>query len=276
MRAIAEFAMRGRGHAIGTSVLSACFPLLNWLSAAIVGLVVLRKGGVEGAMVLLWTLLPLGAALYLFGNPTPVIFLFGTALLALVLRETVSWELTLAAAVGFSAIGSLVFEYTAAEVLVLIVEMYVDYLRQIPVEITYEAARKAIIGFFAMGQAYAMLALLVLARWWQSQLYNPGGFRQEFHQLRMSPLMSSGYLVVLVVCFVFSNLLGRWVPLLTVPLMFCGLALIHWGFGYRSVSANWVFAFYLLLVLFFQFIYPLVAALALMDSYLDLRKRIEV
>ena len=59
MRALAEFAMRGRSHAIGIAFISASLPLLNWLCSAIVGLVILRKGPLEGLLVLMWALIPL-------------------------------------------------------------------------------------------------------------------------------------------------------------------------------------------------------------------------
>ena len=136
--------MRGRSYAIGTSIACTMVPFLSWLSTAIVSLVVLRKGALEGALVLLWTLLPLGAILYFFGQPdlSPVTALIGTAIMAYVLRVTVSWELTFAIAIILSAAGSLVFQYTAADVLVLIVEFYMDYTKQLSVEMSYDAAEK--------------------------------------------------------------------------------------------------------------------------------------
>ena len=121
--------MRGRSHAVGATIVSTSLPLLNWLGTAIVGLVILRKGPVEGLMVLIWALLPLGIALYLIGDPSPVIAMLGTAILANVLRVTVSWEITLTIAVLVSALGSLVFELTATEVLAVIVEWYLEYTR---------------------------------------------------------------------------------------------------------------------------------------------------
>jgi hypothetical protein len=263
MRAIAEFVMRGRRHAVGVTLVSTSLPLLNWLGTAIVSLVILRKGPVEGLMVLMWALIPLGIALYLVGDPSPVIAMLGTAILAYVLRVTMSWEATLAIAVLVSAGGSLVFELSATEVLAAIVEL------------TFEEAKSAIMGFFAMGQAYAMLAFLVLARWWQSQLYNPGGFGREFHQLRMSPLLSAVLVCMMLICFVFNEYLGRWIPLLTVPLIISALAFVHWLIGSRMLSGNWVLGFYLLLAVLFQVVYPLLASLALMDSWFDLRTRFQ-
>ena len=269
--------MRGRSYAIGTSMTCAIVPLLSWLSTAIVSLVVLRKGALEGALVLLWTLLPLGAILYFFGqpDPSPVTALIGTAIMAYVLRVTVSWELTFAIAIVLSAAGSLVFQYTAADVLVLIVEVYIDYTKQLSVEMTYEAAEKQIVGLYATGKAYAMLALLVLARWWQSQLYNPGGFQKEFHDIRITPILSTVLVSLMLVCFVFKDQLGAWLPLLTVPLAVSGIAIVHWVVSYREMSVYWLTFAYLFLLFFLQLAYPMLAALALMDSYLNIRQRVK-
>jgi hypothetical protein len=209
------------------------------------------------------------------GDPMPVIALVGTAIMAYILRVTLSWELAIAVAVIASAIGSLVFEYTAADLLVMLVEFYVELSKQNSIEVSSEVARTAIVGIYAMGQACGMCALLVLARWWQSQLYNPGGFQKEFHQIRLTPWFSTGVVVAMIFSFVFDDQLGRWLPLLTVPLVFSGIALVHWTFGFRKMSVNWVIAFYLLLIILSNLIYPILASLALMDSYLNLRQRIQ-
>ena len=276
MKALAEFVMRGRVHAIGASMVCAPLPILNLLSTSIVSLVVLRRGGVEGGLVLLWALLPMGVVIYLTGDaPTPVIALFGTVGLAYVLRVTMSWEITLVLAVVFSAIGILVFEYTSTERLTFPIEMYMEYAQQDSTEQTLETVRKVILAFFAAGQALTMLAFLMLARWWQSLLYNPGGFQKEFHQLRITWGFSTGIVLLLVICYVFNDSLGQWMLLLTVPLLLSGLGMVHWLIGYRKMSVRWLAMLYFLLLVFSEIFYPLVAAIALIDSYLDVRKRIQ-
>ncbi len=281
MNKLLQYVMQNRRNAILIAVISGSLPLLNWFGTAIVGLVMLRKGPMEGAIVLLWAFLPLAVAIYYIGDPSPGIAMIGTAVLAYLLRVTSSWEVTLAAAVILSAIGSLIFELTATDVLTVMVEWYMEYMAQVSEqlqqtsELSFEAAKATIVSFFAMGQAYAMVAVLILARWWQSQLYNPGGLREEFHKIRLSPVMSAGLVCLLLVCFAFSEQLGRWIPLLTVPLFMAALAFVHWVIGYRNLSGSWVFSFYMLLLVLFQVIYPLLTALALMDSWFNLRERIQ-
>ncbi|MFP6805973.1 MAG: hypothetical protein VB957_02080 [Pseudomonadales bacterium] len=281
MRAVLEFAMRGRRNVIGMAFVCTLLPLLNWFATALIGLVMLRKGPQEALIVLLWASIPLALGIYYVGDPSPAIAMIGTVLLAYVLRVSSSWEVTLAVGVVISAIGSLIFEFTATELLTTIVEWYMEYTAMMAAqlqqtsEMTFESAKASIMGFFAMGQAYAMLAFLVLARWWQSQLYNPGGLRKEFHQIRLSRETSTVVVVLLLVCFSFSGQLGRWIPLLTVPLFMAALSIVHWMMGVRKMSGQWVFGFYVLLLVLFQVIYPLLATLAILDSWFNLRARIQ-
>ena len=274
MRALAEIAMRGRAYAIGLSMAGAVLPLLTWVSASIISLVVLRKGAIDGAIVLLWTMLPLGVTVYFIGDPSSTTVAVSAAILAYVLRITVSWELTLVTTLLLSVIASLVFQYTASDVLLVFVNLYMEIQKQLSVEMNYESAKEQFLGVFAMGQAYTMFAIVILARWWQSQLYNPGEFKTEFHQIRAKPVFVSGLLLLSVACIFFGDPLSRWIPLLTMPLAVSGLAMVHWLGDFRSVGGVWILIFYLLLIFFFQYIYPVLIVLALLDGYLNLRQRL--
>ena len=59
MRGLAAFVMRGRLQASAVAALVSALPLLTWLGASIVALVVLRRGNKEGLLVFLWAFLPL-------------------------------------------------------------------------------------------------------------------------------------------------------------------------------------------------------------------------
>jgi len=95
MRSLAEFAMRSRATALLVAVLSTGTSLFFWVGAAVVALVTLRKGTSEGLILLLWSLLPAGAVLYLLAEVLPVANLIAAFLLAWVLRNTISLATTL-------------------------------------------------------------------------------------------------------------------------------------------------------------------------------------
>lgn len=277
MRAIAEFAMRGQHYAIATSIIAAALPLVGWIGTVIVALVCLRHGVAAGSIVLLWTLLPVGIVFYLQGDPSSAAVLVSTFILSMLLRQTLSWELVLIATVVLSAIGAVLFEWVAGGLLTRFAEIYLEYLSQVQatVAMSLEDAKTVLLGFFAVGQAFAMVVLLMIARWCQSALYNPGGFGKEYRQLRLSPAVSGGIVLLMLVCFVFREQLGLWFPLLTVPLVFASIALVHWLLARFEISKNWVAAFYAALVLLFQLMYPFLASMALMDSWFNIRNRVQ-
>lgn len=275
MRAFAEFVMRGRLQATAVCVGFAIVPFLHWLGTAVVGLVFLRRGAAEGAMLLLWASLPLVGWYTINQDASPLLVLAGASILAWVLRETISWETTLGVAVVMAALLSLVFEFVSADVLALLVEWYLELVNTAAEQrLTEDQAHQVLVGFFAMGQAYAMILALVLARWWQSLLYNPGGFQREFHRIRLSPMLSMGLVGTIVLFFVLNDpAFGRWIPLLTVPLVVSGVSIVHWVVAKRALSGGWLVMFYLLLVFLIQLAYPLLVSVALLDSWMNLRQR---
>src|SRR5690606_38156110 len=102
---------------------------------------------------------------------------------------------------------------------------------------------------------------------------NPGGFRQEFHQLRLPPLASIGLLVVVVMAPQWPSL-ALLSPVASVPLLLAGLALVHGVVGAKNLGRGWLIGMYVLSVLFVRFAYPLIMFLAFVDSLFDFRSRL--
>lgn len=97
MRGFLEFIMRGRKQAMLMAMLFGFIPFFGWVSSAIVALITLRIGIIQGLFILLWTALP-SVALAWMGDSTSLYFrvLAGTGLtwiLAIILRATVNWRL---------------------------------------------------------------------------------------------------------------------------------------------------------------------------------------
>ncbi|MCH7817034.1 MAG: hypothetical protein IIC60_10750, partial [Proteobacteria bacterium] len=114
--------------------------------------------------------------------------------------------------------------------------------------------------------------LLMLARWMQAALYNPGGFQKEFHGLRIE-LKVALLLLGLMLLANFGVLVpSAWVLYLAVPLMFSGLALIHAVVAKKKLSTMWLTALYVLLL---PFVMQLIVLLALVDSWYDFRARLK-
>lgn len=275
MRGLAEFVMKGRKQATMAVLLLGLIPLFNLLNPVIVGLVMLRKGPKEAALILAWAILPVGGWA-IAGDIVPLIMLLGTSGLALLLRETESWEFTLLVAI---LIGIAVEFYLRLrpEVLNLIfiqLEAYLanNSLQGVQQGVQLEDLRGIITSF--IGSVYMFLAvmLLMLSRWLQATLYNPGGFRQEFHRLRIK----QKFALVLVSLMLLANfgivIPSTWMLYLILPLVFSGVALIHAVVAQKKLSSMWLVAFYALIML--PIVVEMVVLLALIDSWYDFRTRL--
>ncbi len=86
-------------------------------------------------------------------------------------------------------------------------------------------------GLFAAGLFLQLVAGLFLARSWQAALYNPGGFRKEFHTFRLHRMFGVvgglALAVVLMPTLLDAGLLRDLGVLLLVLLFLQGLAMSH-------------------------------------------------
>ncbi len=280
MRGLAEFSMRGRRHAVAVSVVGATLPFFFWISAAVTGLVLLRRGFREGLLVGIWAMLPASCWLIWFQDSTPGLVIIGTAVLALVLRETMSWVYTLLVSVvlGIAAIGFIrvaqpeLFE----QALGLMRDLFAGMQTGLPPEKVAEVEPMLVhllSGAWGLVESLSMLSCLVLARWWQALLYNPGGFGKEFHALRLPPGIAVMLLGVMLLGPAVSPAMVGWMPVISVPLMIAGVALVHGLVGLRGLGSGWLFAFYATLLLVSQFMVPVLVFIAFLDSLVDFRAR---
>ena len=278
MRAVAKFVMRGRPQAIGVALIAASFPPLHWLCSAVVSLVVLRKGMVEGLLILLWASLPMLVITVMYQNPWSLLALLVVVSTAYVLRTSASWEMTLVASVVAAALASLVFEAVSNDVFVswieVIQKLQVELIASDGMALDAHALHNMLFGMLAGACAFTSLLFLILARWWQSALYNQGGFGLEFRALRLSPWVAMA-MALMIAGLSATDSFSRWYLLLMVPMLMASIGLIHWFVAEKKLAGSWLVSFYLLLILMSQLIMPCLAMLAVVDSWLDLRNRIQ-
>lgn len=273
--------MRGRLQALVVTVAASASLLFSWLAAAAVALVTLRQGPAEGLRLLLWALLPAIVIAALIGDTSYAALLCGTAALAGVLRSTVSLPLALLASVAVGvASGALMLAFGQgylAQVLTGVVEPYLAFLEQQQADagrsVTLSRPPVATIaGLIGAGTATMTVLCLLLGRYWQAALYNPGGFGEEFRALRY-PLWVC---VVLVVAILVMSSLGdawrAWAMIGLVPLSFAGLGLVHARARAKSWGAGWMTLFYVAWLLI-GVVQLMVMMLAVADSWLDFRRR---
>ncbi len=279
MLSIARWTMRGTPYAIGAVVVSTLIPWLFWLGAAITALVTLRRGMAPALPVIVAAALPAGWW-WTRGDAIPLASILLVTLMAVVLRSRMRWSEALIAGAlvgaGMIQLGIFLPPGGAGPML--------EQLRQGSPEIetmlaeltrqgmdAEQLASLLISGVTGLIVLLAAVGCLALARSWQAGLYNPGGFREEFHGLRLSVRE----LAVLVVLGVIGMLLG--LPglgmLLWVPLLIGGIALVHGVIGLKGMNGLWLVAFYALLITTWPMIL-IVLLLAFIDVFADFRGRL--
>jgi hypothetical protein len=124
----------------------------------------------------------------------------------------------------------------------------------------------------ALLQIVSVLSLIV-GRYWQALLYNPGGFGREFRAIRFPLLPAMLLLAFMLLGPNIGPQMAMLTPLCSVPLVFAGLALIHGLVAQKRLARFWLVGLYVTLLLFMQLIYPLLVVLAIVDSLIDFRGR---
>lgn len=280
MKGLAEFVMRGRFQALLVTVAGAGSLLFCWISAAVVALITLRKGVGQGAWLLMWALLPAGALLVAFGDSGPLTLLLGTMTLAVILRLTVNLPLAVLASVAIGGLTGLALVAFAGESLEQIVAYFGELLATLEGQLSQggqqvELARPnavQIAGMLGTGTAMSATVCLLLARYWQSALYNPGGFGVEFKTLRYPATVSTALAVATMALASLGPEYRTWALICAIPLSFAGLALVHARAQWRGQGTGWMVGFYVAW-LFFDPVKLLVVFAAIADSWIDFRQR---
>ena len=270
--------MRGRAQACLVALLGVLVPLIG---PAAVGLVTLRKGSVEGALVALWASLPFVVS-YFAGQSSPfvavmsILALANTLIVANVLRGTASWSLALVSdvcvAVGLVIVAGVVFRTDLGVMMSDLTELFVSVSEQLEKDYVMPDT-SSVLAWVAWMTAFSALLGVVVARWWQALLFNPGGFQQEFQGIRLESKVGLGCLLLVILGFTLLSEFQFWLQLASIPLIVCGLSLLHYTAKVKKAGGYWLVLMYLGLFLG-PVMSGLLVALGAIDSVLNLRARL--
>jgi hypothetical protein len=295
MKGIATFVMRGPSQAAlvaaVTALLSILVPPLGLFSAGSIGLVTLRNGPLYGLVVIAVATVGMGAIAWLaLGSPLPVVgvlLMLWVPVLAMatLLGSTRSLSLTAQVAGGLGILVMLiayaVMDDPAATWLQLLAPFREALIQD---GVVTEEASTALFadlagwmtGAFAAALVAQLLFGLFIARWWQALLYNPGGFGEEFRDLRLS--RTFGVVVLLLLATLpfldGASLAANLLLVLGVLLLLQGLAVAHQLRARTQARPAWLIGFYVLLILFVPQTLLLVACVGLVDIWADIRARV--
>ena len=279
---------------VGFAVLSLLLPPLSILSGAAVALVSLRHGMQAGVVLMAGATLAVGLlSLFSLGNPAPAL-MFLTALwlplwiLGSLLRASRSLSLTLMVAGGLGLLGVLLMYLLVGDVAGwwhgILQQIFDPVMKeagitdQDAIQAALVSISRVMTGMMAAGMVLNAIICLFLARGWQAQLFNPGGFRDEFQQLRMGRSLS-GITVALVLLYVLqigviSSMAGDMLIVLLSLYMLQGLALAHAVVAMKKLHIGWLIGLYVLAFVVLPQLMLAVAAVGLLDTWVDLRQRL--
>jgi hypothetical protein len=301
MKALVAFIVSGRWQAAlvtaSCGVLSLLLPwlggVLNYLAAAIVGLVTLHVGLMPGLQVLVIAT-AVTVLFYQFVGIQAAIGLVMVLMLWLpcwltsaVLRQSRDLGQALRAATLFGVI-----------LLLAVFVMFGDpapwWLQQLQT-ITLHLEEMGVVdsplgdpelqqqiaplmtGVVLASLVIGVIASLLLARWSQSVLVHPGAFRGEFYRLRMGYVTGLVTLAVMLAARLtqgtFSDFSAQLAMIMLVPYLLVGLAVIHSLLKQSGRGGGWLIAVYVLLAVVPQATL-LLAAGGLVDTWVDFRRRL--
>jgi len=278
MRGLAEFVMRGRWQALAVAVTGSVLVFAAPLSAAAVALVTMGRGVRDGAWVVLWALLPALILGWVSGDYGTGWLLLSVFVGAAVLEQTVSLSLALLAVVPLSALGGLAlltFNAGFLDTLLSLFDAWIEALQagDNPLEMVRPTMGQ-VAGLMAVGNALMASLCVLLGRYWQSELYKPGAFGEEFRALKLPSVWVVVLVVVTVVGAMSSGEWAAWSALAGIPITVCGFALLHSIARDRKLGGGFLTVSYILWA-FVDVLKVGVLVAVLLDAFIDLGRRVK-
>lgn len=288
---MARFIMAGRLQAAGFVIVFALLPLFGLLANAAIALVTLRKNWQEG---LLLTLIgSVAIAIFTYIEQQNISFGFFIAwiqwtpvvLFAWVLNQTVSWKVTLQALLGLSMLSVFLLHIIIPDTTTFWLELFNNTIKaeslpsedQANIAILQQRIQQIsplITGIIVAMSSIVVIISLLMARYWQSQLYNPGGFGEELRELRLGK--ASALIMIALVIMAFATEINGVMELLfcgVAVFLFQGIALIHALVKLRGMRQLWLIVLYLLLILLNFHMAVILAAVGIIDNFADFRRQ---
>lgn len=289
MRALARYILSSRPQAIAVTtafgLLALVIPPAAYIFSGVpIALVTLRIGAGAGLQVMLGALIVLVAALLLFGLPPALALglLLGIwlpiAFCAYNLRryESQTALLLAAAAIAAGYAGLLhavtgdVTEWWRAQLQPQLQQLFSEH-PELSAEQVLEGVMPYVNGMVAAGLVFSLTVTVLLARWLQAMLFNPGGFGEEFRALVVPRWLVVATVVCLAGAVLLDGALAGWLRDLVfvgmTVFLFQGLALCHLLVKVRGWAGHWLWFMYALLIFLPQFILFL-ASVGFADAWL--------
>ncbi len=305
MLALARYTLKGPYQAAAVvgalAVLAVFFPLLSgaallgamvamfltFISAALVGLIILTQGVQSGMKAILVSIAGITlVTTFALGVPELGISIglaqwLPIVVLAQTLRTTSSIALTLIAGVMLgvvAVVGQFVFLPELESDWVAIIQQSIS---QLPQSQAYDVAElgeniRLMVHWMILALAASLylvfVSIVMLSRWTQARLAESDGYKREFQSLSLGKPASMVALVIMVLSFwLVQDWLTSLAILVSAAFLFQGIAVVHAKIAkskYRPMATG---MFYALLLIFPQ-IMAVTTLAGIVDNWLNFRK----
>ena len=282
MRGLAEFIMRGRWQALAVAVLGSVLVIAAPISAAAIALVTMAQGMRNGTWVALWALLPALLLGWVSGDYGTGFLLLSVYVGAVVLAQTLSLSLALIAIVPVSAVGGFVlltFNTAFLEAMLSMLDAWIAALQSESPETgdSLNALRPTanqVAGLMATGNAFLASLSLLLGRYWQSALFKPGAFGEEFRALKLPGALTALLVLVAMAGALNGSETAAWSALAGIPVTLAGFGLFHHIAKRQQLGGTFLTIGYVLWVIVDGLKVGVLLAV-LLDAFLDLGRRVK-
>jgi hypothetical protein len=305
LRRFTDFVLQNRVQGMATAFVIAFIPVIGSISILIAALTTLRKGAKEGALILVAATLPYIIGYYTSSSPSEqaalavgmlaivIVSNILTCFFAVILRQFSNWNFTLelAAALGVVAIGAVHVLYPDiqswwASQLSYYFAKTAETVGKIPAIDPQAAASDAQIraqaiavakhfatGFVAVSVLFNALLQLLIARWWQAVMFNPGGLRKELYHIRLGHVAGLVFVVGFILAYLGVDFAMDAMPVVYAVFFAAGLSLVHSLISLTKVGWLWLVLIYMGIIWLFPVSLVIIAFIALLDTGFDFRKR---
>ncbi|OGT46687.1 MAG: hypothetical protein A3E82_01200 [Gammaproteobacteria bacterium RIFCSPHIGHO2_12_FULL_38_11] len=244
MNSIGKFLLVKERNAIITAFICALLSVFNFptgiIAVIIVGLITLQRGPKSGLWLLAWIALPPIALFALRRVGLFDVLLFRCIFMwvfAVVLRRFHAWGLLLEGIALFGVVLIILLHlafpnlqaWWKTELLAYINPLVLEahsHIKLTAAQLTAFLVPMAtgIVFFYATG---TLILQLIIARFWQYSLFNPGAFAKEFIQIRVSIISLVLVLFLLVFALFKKSMVIDAFPSALLPFFIAGLSLMH-------------------------------------------------
>lgn len=305
LRRFTDFILQNRLRTMGLVFALGFLPLLGSISILVAAFVTLRRGAQEGFLILIAATLPM--VIEGFTSQTPAIGAGNisnldiltlmvvnnvlTWVFAEFLRKYVSWSLLLQVAALLGVVIVMVAHLVFPDIQAWWQTNLTDYLLNTmqmvnqlsPSEtLTQKASLSRIVetmspyatGFVVISVVFYALLQVVLARWWQAYMYNPGGLRKELYNIRLGYVTGIVFLICVGLSLTGNATTVDMISILYLTFALAGLSIVHTLSTLSKTSWLWIGLVYVSIVLV-PWILILIALMGLLDAFFDIRKQLK-